>query len=453
MSTTATLLCCLVILACALVPGSARASGDTAAVPTPASLAEYWTQHRLPLPNTPLVTHEVVAAQLDALLPTFDERFGVSREVIGTSIEGRAIWHVTIGRGPTHVLLWSQMHGDEASATSALFDLLVYIREQRVWLDQLTLHIVPMLNPDGAQRFQRRNAQGIDINRDAARLQTPESRALMALRDRVTPAVGFNLHNQNWQTSVGRPPQPAAISLLSVAYDEPRSVNAGRMLTKRLGAIVRDALEPLAAGRLGRYDDEFEPRAFGDLVTKAGTPVLLIETGPWPGAWEEADRTLVQLNFVALVSALDALATGRVAKAAVARYDSLPENEGRMLHTVIRNATVKVDADVPTFVGDIGVVVSRRVVEQGGQRTVVQAGRVEDLGDLSVYGALNVIDAQRQVVAPVFNPAAQPGDRVVIPTGQKIRNPIALGAPATFWLLEPLEGEGVYRLVRVITIP
>ena len=55
-------------------------------------------------------------------------------------------------------------------------------------LSTLTLHVVPMLNPDGAERFQRRNAQSIDINRDALRLQTPEGRALKALRDRLQPA-------------------------------------------------------------------------------------------------------------------------------------------------------------------------------------------------------------------------------------------------------------------------
>ena len=65
-----------------------------------------------------------------------------------------------------------------------------------------------MLNPDGAERFQRRNAQSIDINRDALRLQTPEGRALKALRDRLNPTVGFNLHNQSWRTSVGTPPKP-----------------------------------------------------------------------------------------------------------------------------------------------------------------------------------------------------------------------------------------------------
>ena len=90
-----------------------------------------------------------------------------------------------------------------------------------------------MLNPDGAQRRQRRNAQGLDVNRDALQQQSPEGRLLKVLRDRLRPAIGFNLHNQSWRTSTGTPPRPAAISLLAVAYDEARSENEGRRLTKR----------------------------------------------------------------------------------------------------------------------------------------------------------------------------------------------------------------------------
>ena len=62
---------------------------------------------------------------------------------------------------------------------------------------KLTIYLLPMLNPDGAERTTRRNAQGIDINRDALRLQTPEGRFLKEVRDRFEPTVGFNLHNQS----------------------------------------------------------------------------------------------------------------------------------------------------------------------------------------------------------------------------------------------------------------
>ena len=150
-------------------------------------------------------------------------------------------------------------------------------------LDRLTLHVVPMLNPDGAETPQRRNAQGIDINRDALLLQTPEGRALKALRDRVNPPIGFNLHNQNWRTSVGKTGKPAAMSLLAVSFDEARSDNPGRIRAKKVASVIRDAVEPLAPGMIARYDDEFEVRAFGDNLTKWGTSVVLIETGPYPG--------------------------------------------------------------------------------------------------------------------------------------------------------------------------
>ena len=41
----------------------------------------------------------------------------------GKSIEGRDIYLVSFGTGKTKVFLWSQMHGDEPTATAALFDM------------------------------------------------------------------------------------------------------------------------------------------------------------------------------------------------------------------------------------------------------------------------------------------------------------------------------------------
>lgn len=185
----------------------------------PQELARVWDDEHVSPPVPPLVDHAEVVRRLDAVRAVRGGLFTV--EKIGDSIEGRSINYVRAGTGPLGVLLWSQMHGDESTATSALFDLFAYLdrhRDEPVAkriLSRLTLHVVPMLNPDGAERFQRRNAQSIDVNRDALRLQTPEGRTLKALRDRVAPQIGFNLHNQSWRTSVGDPPKPASISLLS----------------------------------------------------------------------------------------------------------------------------------------------------------------------------------------------------------------------------------------------
>ncbi|MAM19856.1 MAG: peptidase M14, partial [Gramella sp.] len=119
---------------------------------------------------------------------------------VGESIEGRSLNLVSIGTGETQVFLWSQMHGDESTATMAIFDILNFFEsagfeaEKELMLSKLSIHFLPMLNPDGAEVFHRRNALGVDINRDALRLQSPESQTLKRIRDSLDANFGFNLH-------------------------------------------------------------------------------------------------------------------------------------------------------------------------------------------------------------------------------------------------------------------
>ena len=431
--------------------GSGAGSSNAAAALGPVALAAWWDAHHVALPPAPLVTHADV---LSAAARAVDADAGrVTREVVGRSVEGRDLLHLAVGRGPTHVLLWSQMHGDEPSATPAIFDLLEWIRRERESAavqrleDRLTVHLVPMLNPDGAQRFTRRNAQGIDINRDALLLQTPEGRTLKALRDRLQPVLGFNLHNQNGQTSAGSPPKPATISLLAVAHDAARSDSPRRTVAKQTAALVREALEPLIPGQVGRYSDEFEVRAFGDNLGRWGTAVVLIESGPLPGA--DADQRLVRLNFVALVTALDALASGRTAAHSTVAYDTLPVNESNLLSIRIRNATIAAGTSVAPFVGDIGVNTSRALAADGPRRLQIGA-RIADLGDLRVFGTLEDIDATGLTATPAFDDAAREGDVVRMPDWSVWRGPtIAVGQPGALFLLAPTSPMSEsWRLVR-----
>lgn len=422
----------------------ASSAGKPAKVPpvAPQELARIWDAEHVSPPLPPLLEHEEVERRLQALSQADPARFIFER--IGASVEGRSINMITTGSGPFRVLLWSQMHGDEPTATAALFDVFDYFQRhrddpvvQRI-RSALTLYVVPMLNPDGAERFQRRNAQGLDINRDALSLQTPEGQLLKSVRDRFNPKVGFNLHNQGWGTSVGDPPKPASISLLSVAYDQARSENAGRKLTKKLCAVIRDSIEPFASGQIGRYDDEFEVRAFGDNVTLWGTPVVLIETGPFPAA--EPDPALVRLNFIAMVSALDALATGNVDKADPKRYETLPINETRGLFILVKQATILSGTGVPAFTADIGISASRRVHMVEGRRQIQMQASIADLGDLRTYGALRTIDGAGLMAAPLWDPTLQEGQEVDLPDWSKrpAARIITTGQSAEIVLLRPL---------------
>jgi len=436
---------------CAVKPAPATRPSIPASF-APAQLADLWDREKVSWAVPPLIRHADVEAKLKEVQAAMPDLFTL--EQIGASVEGRSISHLWFGTGPMHVLLWSQMHGDEPTASSALFDIFEQFRRHRTepayarMLSSLTIHAVPMLNPDGAERFQRRNAQGIDINRDALRMQTPEGQILKALRDRINPPIGFNLHNQNWRTSAGKTGQPATISLLSVAFDEARTQSPGRLLTKKTCAVIRDALETMAPGRVARYDEEFEVRAFGDNLTKWGTSVVLIETGPWPAI--EPDPYLVRLNVVALMTALDALATGRVQQADPKRYEALPINEGDLFFLLVRNATVVAGTGVAPFVADVGIVASRAVRTADGARTTRFTARIEDLGDLHTMHALESIDATGLTVAPLWDPTLKEGDVVTLPdfAAKRALRVIAPGEPGELVILKPQDGK--YRVERIV---
>ena len=198
-------------------------------------------------------------------------------------------------------MLWSQMHGDEPSATPALLDVVstllgIDAPEHRLILERLTLLVVPMLNPDGASRYTRRNSQAIDINRDALHLATPEGRLLKELRDRFQPELGFNLHDQNRRTTVGETGVLATIALLAVSGDPQGTLTPGRARAKRVCSKLARTLAPFVPGGIARYDEDWNPRAFGDNITAWGTPVVLIESGGVPTGRSYADLT--RLNYV-----------------------------------------------------------------------------------------------------------------------------------------------------------
>jgi hypothetical protein len=151
--------------------------------------------------------HEQLLPALRQLAEKWPSCFYI--ETAGRSVQGREIYLVKLGRGAQRIFLWSQMHGDEPTATNALLDIFNFLlvnREEQFAGDILegaTILALPMLNPDGAERYQRRNAQDIDVNRDARDLQTPEGRILKQVRDRFEPQ--FQDGGEDQQACSGRP--------------------------------------------------------------------------------------------------------------------------------------------------------------------------------------------------------------------------------------------------------
>ena len=321
---------------------------------------------------------------------------------VGESTEKRAIYQVRAGTGTNNVLLWSQMHGDEATATMALFDIFNFLQASNDGFDSLrqsiltntSLYFVPMLNPDGAERWQRRTATDIDMNRDALRLQTPEGQLLKSLQQSLKPLVGFNLHDQNPRYSVGKTGKQAVVSFLATAYDPDRNINDIRLRSMQLIVGMNRVLQQFIPGQVARYDDEFEPRAFGDNIQKWGTTLVLIESGGFAGDSEK--MAIRQLNFVAILSALKAIADGSYTTEDKAEYHAIPENDHPLFDVLIRNVTTTYKGK-PVVV-DIGI--NHHEVNGKGAASFSYKSTIEDIGDLSTFYGLDEIDGTGLTLVP-----------------------------------------------------
>ena len=367
------------------------------ALPPYQQLYEAYERYREPGITTRRFKHEDIASRL--LQRKSKPQFTVTK--LGESVEGRAIYDVAFGRGKTQVLLWSQMHGNEPTATMAGLDLFNFIEGdnaltdiRQTILDSLTVHFIPMLNPDGAEVYQRRNALNIDLNRDAQDLKSPESRLLKALRDSVDADFGFNLHDQSIYYAAGPTDKPATISFLAPPFNYQKDTSAVRNRATRLIVLLNRALQHYIPGQVGRYNDTFEPRAFGDNMQRWGTSTVLIESGGYANDPEK--QHIRRLNFMLLTTGLHAIATRCYTSESLADYPVIPRNKRHLFDLIIRNVQFEQDEEMRT--ADIGIY--RDEVPFNEHRNFFYDGRIQTLGDLSGYYGYRELDATGLVAVP-----------------------------------------------------
>ena len=292
------------------------------------------------------------------------------------------------------------MHGNEPTATQAIFDILNFLasadfrKEKEAILKNLSLHFLPMLNPDGAEVYQRRNRLGIDINRDALNLQSPEGRTLKRVRDSLRADFGFNLHDQSTYYNAERTDRPATISYLAPAYNYEKEVNEVRGNAMKVIVFMNRIIQKYAEGQVGRYNDDFEPRAFGDNIQKWGTSTILIESGGYPEDTEKQE--IRKLNYVSIVSAIHTIANGNYREIPLGEYETIPENDRKLFDLKIEGATYGLLGQ--EYVLDIGI--NLLEVEKEGSRDFWYSSRIIDQGDLSTYYGYETLDAKGLTITP-----------------------------------------------------
>ncbi|MDG5762052.1 M14 family zinc carboxypeptidase [Natronococcus sp. A-GB1] len=132
---------------------------------TTATATETWPREE----TKRFLTHAEVQNELEDLQRRARTRFEL--EDIGTSWEDRELTVARVGEGDTDVFFTTEQHGDEPTGTNALLADLKEIAQSgtpfaRTVREELTVHALPMHNPDGAMRNQRENARPDDISHE-----------------------------------------------------------------------------------------------------------------------------------------------------------------------------------------------------------------------------------------------------------------------------------------------
>jgi hypothetical protein len=178
----------------------------------------------------------------------------------GRSGEGRELLYATVGHGPDVFWLQARIHGNELHSTEAVLQVLKYLAASgdpvatRI-REQLTVIVIPMYNPDGAEANIRQSTTPlqIDLNRDWELFRQPESRAWYALWAQTHPRLALDLHH------MGQSPVVEGTNQLNTFQIGARSIDPSRMteqqwLTNRQMALISvDAVERLGTGNVARY--------------------------------------------------------------------------------------------------------------------------------------------------------------------------------------------------------
>lgn len=129
----------------------------------------------------------------------------IERRVIGHSVKGRPIRAFRLGQpGKRRIVVMSTIHGDER----AIRGIPLALRDGAP-IHGIDLWVIPTANPDGFARHTRKNARGVDLNRNFPAnwkhttgryasgpkpASEPETRALMRFFRKVRPSRIVSFH-------------------------------------------------------------------------------------------------------------------------------------------------------------------------------------------------------------------------------------------------------------------
>ncbi len=312
-------------------------------------------------------------------------------EIIGYSTLNKPIYKITLGNGNINILAWTQMHGNESTGTLTCLDVINYLSNPKnlELLKYFTFDIILMLNPDGAEVWQRRNALGIDINRDFNAEQSIEIKILKSQFQQKNYNLCLNLHDQRTIFNVNHTNFPSTLSFLAPSFNESRSLNTSRIEAMRIISYIFTNVNNEIRPYISRFSDEFYPNATGDNFQKLAVPTILIEAGHFPNDYNrEVAREYI---FISIILAFNYfIDIYKNHNKLIENYNRIPINTTDFYDIIIQNLKVNVN-DKYSFL-DIAIQYKETINHSKDSLDFLPV--IEDIGDLSLKKSHKYIDGK-----------------------------------------------------------
>ncbi|MBV7441321.1 peptidase M14 [Weeksellaceae bacterium TAE3-ERU29] len=321
-------------------------------------------------------------------------------KVIGKSFLEKPIYKLTLGNGKHKVLLWSQMHGNESTATRSMFDIFNLLTSSDykafydLLLNQITIEYIPQLNPDGADLYTRRNAMDIDINRDFIQETSSE---IKTLKNEVNSKVYkclFNLHDQRTIFNIQNTKNPSTLSLLAPVPNKEKELTESRKYSIKIVSYIYRNLQ-MYTNNIAKFSDEFYPLATGDNFQKHGTPILLFECGHSEDDYlRENTRKITALGILSALFKVAELDDKKInSENCLDIYNSIPNNDNKALDIIYKDVCVSNGTE--NFYTDIGVLYSEELNTKENKIDFIP--RIQEIGDLSNYFGYDIRHVENRV--------------------------------------------------------
>lgn len=241
--------------------------------------------------------------------------------------------NIFLGQGPTKVLIWSSMHGNEQTCNRVVVELMEYIKNNQEFLDKITFCIIPILNEYGFEHFVRENEDGIDINRDAIELKTKQANFLRQTILSFRPDYAFNMHDMEMYYMVDGSKNQSFMALYAPPFDEKFSINPSRKKAIKLISSNYNFLNTICPNHIARYMDDFTPSAFGEFCASNNISTILVECGA--NAFDINRDSIKEICLKSMIKFLEDIINLDFSKIDLDTYNNMPNNLKNRFYDII----------------------------------------------------------------------------------------------------------------------